>query len=168
MLSFFQKKLFILFYLKYLIFFFSLIIFYGTFGIIYSQEGDIFSERYMNLANELRCPTCQGLSVKDSEAGFSNMIKGKILELIKIGKSDKEIKIFFVKRYGEWILRTPPKKGFNLVLWILPGIVIFIGLFWVLFRFSFWDEKKKERDLENLTPEEERRVMNDLERFEGN
>ena len=166
--DFFQKKLFFLFYLKSSCFFFSLIILIGAFSIIFSQEGDDFSNRFKTLADELRCPTCQGLSVKDSEAGFSKMIKGKIIDLIKIGKSDEEIKKFFVKRYGEWILRSPTKKGFNLVLWILPVVFISIGLFWILFRFKFRKEKPLVSEPLNLTIEEERKVMADLERFEKN
>ena len=74
-----------------------------------ANEGERNSARFKKLANQLRCPTCQGLSIKDSEAGFSNIIKGKIIELIRNGKSDEEILNFFVKRYGEWILRTPIK-----------------------------------------------------------
>ena len=53
-------------------------------------------------------------------------------------KSDKEIRDYFIERYGEWILRAPPKQGFNLVLWILPGAGIVIGLLWVVFRSKSW------------------------------
>ena len=52
-----------------------------------AKEHEDFSERFRKLSNELRCPTCQGLSVQDSEAGFSKSIKNKIIELIKEGKT---------------------------------------------------------------------------------
>ena len=41
------------------------------------------SARIIKLADQLRCPTCQGLSVKDSESGFSKIFRVKILKLIK-------------------------------------------------------------------------------------
>ncbi len=123
------------------------------------------SERIIKLSEQLRCPTCQGLSVKDSEAGFSKIFKGKIIELIKIGKSDEEIIKYFVKRYGEWILRSPKKEGFNLVLWILPGIGIFIGISWVFLRFKIFGNKPVEIKLKKLTPEEEKKVIEDLRIF---
>ena len=131
-----------------------------------AADSDDFSARFRKLSDELRCPTCQGLSVKDSEAGFSNSIKDKIRELMKDGKSDKEILAYFVERYGEWILRAPTKSGFNLVLWILPGAGILIGIFIVLFRSKRWVSQPQQEKLASLSPEEERKIKEDLGRFE--
>ena len=145
----------------------AFIIFCNTFTGTFAEENEEFAARFRKLSDELRCPTCQGLSVKDSEAGFSNSIKDKIHELMKLGKTDKEIKEYFIERYGEWILRAPPKKGFNLVLWILPGAVIGIGLLWVMILSKRWVTKPQLEELAQLTPEEERKLKEDLERFEG-
>ena len=135
-------------------------------AITFSLEKDQLGKRFKKLSNELRCPTCQGLAVKDSEAGFSTSIKGKIRELMEKGNSDEEIKAYFTERYGEWILRAPPVSGFNLVLWILPGAAIITGLLWVLYRSKKWVEKPKE-GLTELSPEEEQKIMDDLSRFEN-
>ena len=131
----------------------------------FASESEKIEVRYKKLSNELRCPTCQGLSVKDSEAGFSTSIKGKIRELLKQGKSDEEIKAYFVERYGEWILRAPPVSGLNMVLWVFPGAAIVTGLFWVLYRSKNWVEKPT-KGMTRLTPEEEKKIMDDLGRFE--
>lgn len=144
-----------------------IVILTGTFALSSTDNSVEQDFRYRQLAEELRCPTCQGLSVKDSEAGFSNSIKAKIRELIKMGKSNQEIKAYFVERYGEWILRAPPKKGFNLVLWILPGAGIVIGLLLVLFRTKRWVSKPLQEELAELTPEEEQKIKEDLGRFEN-
>lgn len=132
----------------------------------FGSESEKFEARFKKLSNDLRCPTCQGLSVKDSEAGFSTSIKGKTRELMKQGKSDEEIMAYFVKRYGEWILRAPPVSGFNMVLWVLPSASIVIGLLWVLFRSKNWVEKPK-NELTRLTSEEEQKIKDDLGRFEN-
>ena len=134
-------------------------------AMTFASESEQFGGRFKKLSNELRCPTCQGLSVKDSEAGFSTSIKGKIRELMKKGKSDEEIMAYFVERYGEWILRAPPVSGFNLVLWVLPGTAIITGLLWVLLRSKKWVEKPS-KGMTKLTPEEEQKIMDDLDRFE--
>ena len=160
-----DKPLF-LFYFRYVTVLLTLIILIGANSVTFAIEDTEFSARFRKLADELRCPTCQGLSVKDSEAGFSNSIKDKIRELMKSGKSNQEIIDYFVKRYGEWILRTPTKKGFNLVLWILPGAGIFIGLLMVLLRTKRLAVNPQHEELARLTPEEERRVKEDLGRFE--
>lgn len=160
-----QYKLLIFWKIRFLCGLLALIISCGMSVITLAAESDELEARFKKLSNELRCPTCQGLSVKDSEAGFSNSIKGKIRELMEQGKSDKEIIEYFVQRYGEWILRAPPISGFNLVLWILPGAAIVIGLLWVMYRSKNW-VKKPIKELAQLTPEEEQKVMDDLGRFE--
>ena len=144
----------------------TFIIFCNTFTVTFAEENEVFADRFRKLSDELRCPTCQGLSVQDSDAGFSNSIKHKIRELMKRGKTDKEIKEFFVERYGEWLLRAPPKKGFNLVLWILPGAGIGIGLLWIIILANRWVTKPQLGDLAQLTPGEEKKLKEDLERFE--
>ena len=145
---------------------FALIILCSTFKVTFAAEREEFEARFRKLSNELRCPTCQGLSVKDSEAGFSNSIKDKIRELMRQKISDKEIREYFIERYGEWILRAPPMQGFNLVLWILPGAGIVIGLFWVVFRSKNWVTNSHHEELAQLTPEEEQKLKNYLGRFE--
>ncbi len=135
-------------------------------AITFSLEKDQLEERFKKLSNELRCPTCQGLAVKDSEAGFSTSIKGKIRELMEKGDSDEEIIAYFTERYGEWILRAPPVSGFNLVLWILPGAAIVTGFLWLLYRSKKWVEKPT-KGLTELSPEEEQKIMDDLSRFEN-
>ena len=43
------------------------------------------------------------------------------------GQSEAQIIQAFVTQYGEQVLVTPPKSGFNLVAWILPFVVILVG-----------------------------------------
>jgi len=136
-----------------------------NFNKVSANELEDASVRIIKLSDQLRCPTCQGLSVKDSDAGFSKIFKEKIIELIKNGRSDEEIINYFVKRYGEWILRSPTKKGFNLILWTLPGIGIIIGLFWVFIRVKIFEDNTEEKKLKGLTPEEEKKILEDLRIF---
>ena len=75
---------------------------------------------FRDVAKELRCPTCTGLSVLDSEASFSVQIKSQVREQMAAGKSRDEILAYFTARYGPWILREPPKQGFNSLAWYVP------------------------------------------------
>ena len=151
--------------IRFFIGFLVLIITGGISAITFASDSEKIEARFNKLSNELRCPTCQGLSVKDSDAGFSTSIKGKIRELMKQAKTDEEIKAYFVERYGEWILRAPPVSGFNMVLWILPGTAIVTGLLWVLYRSKNCVENPT-KEMTGLTPEEEQKIMDDLRRFE--
>ena len=93
---------------------------------------EVLENRVRTISHKLRCPTCQAMSVKESEAGLSNNMKAMIREMLVAGKGEPEILEFFVQRYGEWILREPPKTGFNLLLWTLPGILLVIALIGVI------------------------------------
>jgi cytochrome c-type biogenesis protein CcmH/NrfF len=89
---------------------------------------------YLDVAGELRCPTCTGLSVLDSDAAFSVQIKNQVKEQLAAGKTEKEIFKFFVDRYGPWILRSPPVAGVNALAWIVPITAMILGplLIWVI------------------------------------
>lgn len=121
--------------------------------------------RVREIAGKLRCPTCQGMSVKESDAGLSMNMKQRIRELLQAGKSEDEILQFFVDRYGEWILRSPQKKGFSLLLWILPGLIIVVAVLSLL-RYL----KKRSRtavaiDTSPLSDVEKRQIENDLKQI---
>lgn len=91
---------------------------------------------YKHLADELRCPTCTGLSVLQSDAPFSVEIKSALVEQVQLGKNEEDILKFFKERFGLWILRTPPREGFHWFAWYMPialivfGALAVWGLFW--------------------------------------
>lgn len=79
------------------------------------------------IATQLRCPVCQGLSVGDSPSELANEMRTLVREQLQQGKTSAEVLDYFAQRYGEWILLAPPKHGFNLVIWVLPFVLLPIG-----------------------------------------
>lgn len=95
-------------------------------------------EQVHEIATQLRCPVCQGLSVADSPAGMANQMRDLIRERLEAGESPEAVKAYFVERYGEWILLAPKQQGFNLLVWVLPFLGLgggAVGLLWVLRRW---------------------------------
>ena len=86
------------------------------------------------LTLELRCMTCQNQSIYDSDAEFSNDIKKIVKNKFKEGKSEREIKLFLVERYGEYILFKPLLNYKNLFLWAFPFILLGFSLFFMILR----------------------------------
>ena len=84
-------------------------------------------ELFTKIADDLRCPTCTGLSINQSDAPFSLQIRQAVLDQVTEGKSKDEIISYFTERYGLWILREPPKKGFHFLAWLLPALVFLLG-----------------------------------------
>lgn len=84
--------------------------------------------RVQKLAKELRCATCQGLSIADSPAAMARSQMAMVRELISEGKSDDEVRAYFVARYGEWVLLAPPAEGVAWLAWVLPVAFVLGGL----------------------------------------
>ena len=80
------------------------------------------------VAVQLRCVVCQNLSVADSPSEMASQMRGIIRERLAAGESPAEVQRYFVERYGEWILLSPPRHGFNLLVWLVPLGAVLAGL----------------------------------------
>jgi cytochrome c-type biogenesis protein CcmH/NrfF len=107
---------------------------------------------FRDVAGDLRCPTCTGLSVLDSDAPFSVQIKNEVRSQLSKGASKDDVMRFFTERYGPWILRAPPKSGINWLAWIVPTALIIAG---PLLIFFFIFNRKPLVSAEVARPEEE-------------
>ena len=111
--------------------FIILIVFISFFEVF--ADGTL-DDKVKNLTLELRCMTCQNQSIYDSEADFSKDIKKIVRTKFEEGKSEREIKLFLVERYGEYILFKPLLNYKNWFLWAFPFIFLLFGLFFIGFR----------------------------------
>ena len=134
-------------------------------ALMFSSAGgfaqtDDFQDRFRDVASELRCPTCVGLSVLESDAPFSKQIKDEVTAQLKAGKSHDEILNFFTERYGPWILRVPPKTGINALAWAVPLGVLLAGplLVW----FFVWRRRETWSGVEAVKPLNE--ILSELEK----
>jgi cytochrome c-type biogenesis protein CcmH len=84
----------------------------------------------------LRCPVCQGLSIQDSPSELSLQMKDVVRQQLREGKSEEEVKAYFVSKYGEWILLEPKASGINLVVYALPVVLVVLGagFLWMMVR----------------------------------
>jgi cytochrome c-type biogenesis protein CcmH len=119
-------------------------------------------EQTQNIAKELRCVVCQNLSVADSPSEMAQQMRGVVREQLEAGKTPEEIKDFFVSKYGEWVLLTPKTQGFSLLVWLLPFVVLAVGLalgFWLVRR---WSAKKTKIVASSIDSDLLTRVRNEV------
>jgi cytochrome c-type biogenesis protein CcmH len=83
--------------------------------------------RVQEIASELRCVVCQNLSVADSPSDLAKEMRNLVREQVQQGKSRDEVEAYFVSKYGDFVLLSPPKRGFNLLVWGLPFLAIAVG-----------------------------------------
>lgn len=82
----------------------------------------------------LRCPVCQGMPIADSPADMAQAMMKKIRTMTDEGRDRQEILDYFVSRYGEWVLLKPKQEGLNWIIWLVPPIVLLLGLLWAMNR----------------------------------
>ena len=85
-------------------------------------------ERHFHaLVSELRCVMCQNQSLADSNAQIANDLRHEVLDLMRQGKSDTEVKSFLVARYGEFVLYRPQVQAKTWLLWFGPALLLLVG-----------------------------------------
>ncbi|HEV2607653.1 MAG TPA: cytochrome c-type biogenesis protein [Xanthomonadaceae bacterium] len=83
--------------------------------------------RFHALATSLRCVMCQNESLADSQAPIAHDLRREILELMRQGKSDAQIRDFLVARYGEFVLYKPRIEPATWLLWFGPLALFVVG-----------------------------------------
>lgn len=84
------------------------------------------------LEKRLQCTCGCGLDVytcrtTDFTCTTSPAMHRDVLALLDQGLTEDEVVQAFVARYGETVLMAPPKRGFNLAGYLVPGIAILAG-----------------------------------------
>jgi len=107
----------------------SLLLLGATVSALTAQPAKPVSEEIVHeVAAQLRCVVCQNLSVADSPSEMASQMRAIIRERLAAGESPADVQRYFVDRYGEWILLAPPRRGFNLLVWLLPFVAVGVGL----------------------------------------
>lgn len=97
------------------------------------------------VAASLRCPVCQGLSVKDSDSPTARDIRADIERRLAAGETPAEVRSAYVDRYGKWILLRPGTSGFEVVVWALPAAVAGAGGVGIATAFWRWRRRNDTR-----------------------
>ena len=94
--------------------------------------------RAQAIAEDLRCPVCQGLSVADSHSPTAEAMRDDIRRRVDAGESAASIKAHFVGSYGEWVLLKPETSGVGILVWILPVGALLLAAGGLALAFRRW------------------------------
>jgi cytochrome c-type biogenesis protein CcmH len=123
------------------------------------------------LESQLVCVTCK-TTLDESDSPIARRMKAYIRQRIAQGATGQQIKDELVAQFGQEVLATPPTHGFDLLAWALPiggiavGGVALGGLAWAWSRRR-GDDGAGPAGGDPLDPETERRVDEELARFEA-
>jgi cytochrome c-type biogenesis protein CcmH len=115
----------------------------------------VIEKRMVALAENLRCLVCQNESLAASHAELAEDLRKEVREMMKQGKSDKQITDYLVARYGDFVLYKPPVKSYTILLWFGPFAMLLLGAGVLAFQV-----RKRRRLVQEsaLTPEAQQRV----------
>lgn len=101
-----------------------------AFGIVTgpSEPGD----RVESLSAIIKCPQCQGESIKDSAALTARTMRTMVAEQVAEGRTDKEILDFFRGLYGNQAILDPGLSATTLALWAVPALSLAGGVWLVV------------------------------------
>jgi len=120
-----------------------------------------------DVASQLRCVVCQSLSVADSPSETASQMRAIIRERLAAGQSPEQVRAYFVQKYGDWILLSPPKSGFTLLVWVVPFVGLGIGLVLVALAVRRWSRAPRaaaHTHIDAAVRERIRREMSDMDR----
>jgi cytochrome c-type biogenesis protein CcmH len=122
-----------------------------------------------DLEAELVCPTCH-TTLDQSDAPVARRMKQIIRQRIRAGATEQQIKDELVAQFGQGVLATPPRSGFDLLAWLLPLTGLVVGAAAVGALAWTWSRRRRDElpgPVEPLDPAVERRLDDELARFEG-
>lgn len=96
-----------------------------------------------DIEKELICQCGCTMVVRSCECGTAVQFRAEIAERLVAGQSKDEILNYFSAEYGEIILATPAKRGFNLTVWLAPFLAIIVGGTALFFTLRKWAIKGK-------------------------
>lgn len=83
------------------------------------------------LMETIRCLTCQGQSIADSDAAMAGDLRHQVRVRIKAGEKPEDIREWLIERYGDYISYKPeigvatwPLFAIPLVLLLIIGLVL--------------------------------------------
>ncbi len=101
------------------------------------------AQRVERIGSEVRCPTCEGLAVSDSDAPASVAIREEIRRRVEAGESDDEVRAYLVSRYGRDILLVPEGTGVAALVWALPVAALVCAGAGLAVAFRRWGSRRR-------------------------
>lgn len=124
-------------------------------GAAFAQETLPSDDEVNAIAKEIYCPVCENTPLDVCPTQVCSQWRELIREQLAMGWSDSQIRQYFVNQYGDRVLATPPARGFNWLVYILPPLAILAGVFVLVRTIRNWKKPLPDMDVETAVTIEE-------------
>lgn len=125
--------------LKILLFLCSLLICFESFAFEENKLTRNQQEDYQVISRSLKCLTCMGQSVFESDVPMALAVKAYVKKSLLEGKTKQEIIDNLQQKYGDAILFSPSNHALILMLWLMPFLALIIGFYLI---YSVYTKRK--------------------------
>jgi len=102
---------------------------------VYAQEPTPSDDDVNRIAKQLYCPVCESTPLDVCPTEACRQWRDLIRTMLTEGKSEAEIKQYFVAQYGDRVLAEPPNR---LASYLIPAIAILLGALFLARGFQMW------------------------------
>ncbi len=107
-------------------------------GVVLAQQPTPSDDQVNAIARQLYCPVCENIPLDVCPTTACARWRELIRDKIAAGWSEQQIKDYFVQQYGARVLGTPPAKGINWLVYLVPPVAILAGVYVLLRAFRSW------------------------------
>ncbi len=113
-----------------------LLVIVGLWAVPVSAQAPTPTDDDVNrIARQLYCPVCESTPLDVCPTEACRQWRELIRTMLAEGKSETEIKQYFVEHYGARVLAEPPNR---LVTYLVPAIAILLGALMLFRGFQMW------------------------------
>jgi cytochrome c-type biogenesis protein CcmH len=104
----------------------------------YAQDPTPSDDQVNAIARQLYCPVCENTPLDVCPTEACRQWRDLIRQMLAEGKSEAEIKQYFVEHYGARVLSAPPATGLNWLVYIIPPVIILAGAVFLFRALKEW------------------------------
>ena len=110
--------------------------------IAFAQDKTPTDDDVNAIAKQLYCPVCENTPLDVCPTEACHQWRELIRQMLAEGKTEQEIKDYFVANYGARVLSEPPRTGFNWLVYVIPPVLILAGAIFLFNAFRAWTKPK--------------------------
>lgn len=113
------------------------------------------STRFNELGHQLMCIcSCGQILLECNHVGCpdSDGMRNELMAAVSRGDSDSLVQQAFVQKYGPTVLAAPTTTGFDRTAWIMPFVVLLVGIALVVYIVRTWKNRPAPAIADGLTP----------------
>jgi cytochrome c-type biogenesis protein CcmH len=117
---------------------FALVVFSSVSAQEATPRPPVTDDQVNAIAKQMYCPVCENTPLDVCPTQACIEWRELIRDLLAEGKTEAEIKQYFVDRFGDRVLAAPPARGLNWLVYVIPPIAILAGVFILYSAIRAW------------------------------